>query len=69
MSKTTAQAELEETKAILEALDVYATTEMPDDIVFKTYSKPKFLVNALVQVLVSKGLLSIEDVNRILKIN
>lgn len=67
--KTTEQVELEETKAILEALDVYATTNMPDDIAFKTYSKPKFLVNALVQVLVSKGLLSIEDVNRILKVN
>lgn len=65
--KTVEQVELEETKAILEALDVYATTNMPDDIAFRTYSRPKFLLNALVQVLVSKGLLSLNDINRILK--
>lgn len=56
------EEEIKETALIIQALDEYATTNFPEELEEKTYSKPAFILKALIKVLVAKNLLSVQDV-------
>jgi hypothetical protein len=64
---TVNEEEIKETLAIIKALDDYATTSMPEELLAnRTNTKPAFMLRALIKVMVSRNLLSEKDVNSVL---
>lgn len=64
---TTEEYNLEETKKILAALDEYVWHDMPSDMHPGVRAKPTQVLTALVFILVEKGLLSSNDIKRLVK--
>lgn len=68
MSNTTTESyNKEETKKIVEALDAYVWYDMPSELATGVKAKSGQVVTALVYVLVEKGLISLQDVQRLTK--